>query len=68
MTKEELTEFVKMAHSKGYSNNDIATMFGKMFQDGKCARKQFEALLNALGLELSDELKDLSDEELKKML
>ncbi len=68
MTKEELNEFVKMAHSKGYSNNDIATMFGKMFQDGKCTRKQFEALLETLGFELNDELKGLKDDELKKTL
>ena len=68
MTKEELNEFVEMAYSKGYSNNDLARIFAKMFQDGKCTREQFEALLDTLGLELSDDLKDLNDDELKETL
>ena len=68
MTKEELIGFVKMAHAKGYSNDDLAKMLVKMFQDGKCIREQFEALLDALGLELSGDLKNLNDDELKKTL
>ena len=66
MTKDELEIFIKGLHSKGWEDEDIVKMFCGMFQDKKMSRDEFEALLDALGYGLSDELKKLSDEELRK--
>ena len=66
MTKDELEIFIKGLHSKGWEDEDIVKMFCRMFQDKKMSRGEFEALLDALGYELSDELRKLSDEELRK--
>ena len=66
MTKGELEIFIKGLHSKGWKNEDIVKMFCKMFQDERLSRGEFEALLETLEYGLSDKLKSLSDDELRK--
>lgn len=68
MTKEEYEKFIKERHAKGYSNEDIVKIYCKMFQEKKISREQFEALLDTLGYNLSDKLKKLSDDDLRKSL
>ena len=68
MTKEEYEKFIKERHAKGYSNEDIVKIYCKMFQEKKISREQFEALLDSLGYNLSDRLKKLSDDDLRKSL
>ena len=66
MTKEEFQSLVQEYKGKGFSDEDIAIVFGKMFQDDALDREQYEACLNAIGYELSDELKQMPDDELKE--
>ena len=66
MTEQEFRKFIEDQHQKGRSDEDIVKIFAKMFQDGESDRDEFEALIGALGYELSDELKSLSDEDLRK--
>lgn len=68
MAKEEYEKFIKERHAKGYSNEDIVKIYCKMFQEKKISREQFEALLDTLGYNLSDKLKKLSDDDLRKSL
>lgn len=66
MTKEEFEKFIEQQKDAGLSEEEIAIVFGKMFQDDKLNREQFEACLNAIGFELSDDYKAMDDDELKK--
>ena len=66
MTEQEFRKFIEDQHDAGRSDEDIVKIFAKMFQDGKSDRDEFEALIGALGYELSEELRDLSDDELRE--
>lgn len=65
MTEQEFKKFVEDQKEKGKSEKDIVTIFAKMFQDKKCTRDEFEGLINAMGYELSPELANLDDDELR---
>ncbi len=66
MTEQEFSKFIEDQHDAGRSDEDIVKIFAKMFQDGKSDRDEFEALIGALGYELSEDLRDLSDDELRE--
>lgn len=66
MTKQEFDEIVSEQKEKGLSEEDIVKAFAIMFREGTIDRKGFEACLDALGYELTGELKDATDEELKE--
>ena len=66
MTEQEFRKFIEDQHDEGRSDEDIVKIFAKMFQDGKSDRDEFEALIGALGYELSEDLRDLSDDELRE--
>ncbi len=68
MTKSEYETFIKSLHEKGWKDESIVAMFAKMFQDKKISRDEFEALLDTLGYGLTENLKKLSDDELRKSL
>ena len=68
MSKEEFESLIAERKEKGDSEEDIVKAFASMFSEGTLDRKQFEACLDALGYGLSEEYKDLSDEELKGKL
>ena len=68
MSKEEFESLIAERKEKGDSEEDIVKAFASMFSEGTLDRKQFEACLDALGYGLSEEFKDLSDEELKGKL
>lgn len=65
MTKEEFESFIEEQKKNGLSEEEIAIVFSKMFQDSKLSREQYEACLATIGYGLSDEYKAMSDEELK---
>ena len=66
MTKQEFESFVNEQKESGKSEEEIVTIFCLMFKDGEIDREQFEAILTALGYEMSEKLKAMSDDELKK--
>ena len=66
MTEQEFRKFIEDQHGEGRSDEDIVKIFAKMFQDGKSDRDEFEALIGALGYELSEDLRGLSDDELRE--
>ena len=68
MTKSEYETFIKTLRDKGWKDENIVAMFVKMFQEKKLSRAEFEALLDTLGYELKGEMKELSDDDLRKSL
>ena len=66
MTEQEFRKFIEDQHGEGRSDEDIVKIFAKMFQDGKSDRDEFEALIGALGYELSEDLRSLPDDELRE--
>ena len=66
MTEQEFRKFIEDQHQKGRSDEDIVKIFAKMFQDGESDRDEFEALIGALGYELSEDLRNLPDDELRE--
>lgn len=66
MTKEEFEGFIADQKKGGKSEEDIVKIFSLMFQEEKLDREQYEAVLTALGYGLSEELKKMSDEELRE--
>ena len=68
MTQEEFESFIEEQKKAGMSEEEISVVFCKMFKDGKLNREQLEACLAVLGYEMSDELKNMSDDELKEKI
>ena len=68
MTQQEFESFIEEQKKAGMSEEEISVVFCKMFQDGKLNREQLEACLAVLGYEMSDELKNMPDEELKEKI
>ena len=68
MTKSEYETFIKTLRDKGWEDENIVAMFVKMFQEKKLSRAELEALLDTLGYELKGEMKELSDDDLRKSL
>ena len=66
MTQQEFESFVKEQKDGGKSEEEILVIFAKMFQDGQLERQQFEAIVEALGYEISDEFRELPDDEFKE--
>lgn len=66
MTKEEFEQFIRGLHVKGWTDDNIVTMFAKMFHDKKISRNEFLGMLEALGYGLSEKLEKLSDDELRE--
>lgn len=65
MTKEEATKFFEEQKANGMSEDEILAVLYKMFQDDKIDLNQLEALCAVMGYELTDEFKNMSDEDKK---
>lgn len=65
MTKEEATKFFEEQKANGMSEDEILAVLYKMFQDDKIDLNQLEALVAVMGYELTDEFKNMSDEDKK---
>ena len=68
MTKEEFDSLIEEQKQKGMSEEDIVKAFCIMFKDGDLDREQLEACLAGVGYELTGELAEADDEELKEKL
>jgi|GEM_PF-2676630 len=66
MKKEEFIAFINEQKARGRSEEDILIIFCYMFRNQRIDRTQFEAVVDALGYELTAEFKKLDDEELRK--
>lgn len=65
MTKEEATKFFDEQKANGMSEDEILAVLYKMFQDDKIDLNQLEALCAVMGYELTEEFKNMSDEDKK---
>lgn len=66
MTEQEFKGFIEEQKQSGKSEEEIVKVFCLMFKEDELDREQLEAVLSALGYEMSEELKGMSDEELKE--
>ena len=66
MKREEFIAFMNEEKARGRSEEDILIIFCYMFREHKISRVQFEAVVDALGYEITPEFKELTDEELRK--
>lgn len=67
MTREEFEAIIDEQHKNGLSDEDIFKAFCGMFIDGEAGvdREALEVIAEALGFEITEEAKAMSDEELK---
>lgn len=65
MTMEDLKGLIEELKQEGNSEEDIVAGFYKMFQDDKINFEQLEALVHQVGWEITDEFRNLSDEDKK---
>lgn len=65
MTREEATKFFDEQKANGMSEDEILAVLYKMFQDDKIDLNQLEALCAVMGYELTEEFKNMSDEDKK---
>ena len=68
MTEIEFRELLKRLRSVGKTDDDILIGIGRMFQEGKITRPQLEDLMDVMGYEMNEEVKDLTDDELKTVM
>ena len=68
MTKKEFDDLIAEQREKGLTDEDIAKVFALMFKDGKLTREQIEGVLDAMGYELTDEARGMTDEEFKERI
>ena len=65
MTMEDLKGLIEELKQEGNSEEDIVVGFYKMFQDDKINFEQLEALVHQVGWEITDEFRNMSDEDKK---
>lgn len=65
MTREEALKFFDEQKANGMSEDEILAVLYKMFQDDKIDLDQLEALCAVMGYELTEEFKNMSDEDKK---
>jgi hypothetical protein len=67
MTLEEAKKSVAELRSQGADDEMALATFFTMFKDGKIDYEQFEIFAALVGYELTDEFKNLSDDERKSL-
>ena len=65
MTEAEVKQVIETLKSQGCDEEEILGSFYKMFQDDKINFDQLEALTEALGWHITDEFRNMSDEDKK---
>ena len=65
MTNKELKEMVEMLRGRGMSDEDIAGTAYMMFADEKLSLDELRAFLQAVDMDIPDDLLSLSEEELR---
>ena len=67
MTLEEAKKSVAELRSQGADDEMALATFFTMFKDGKIDYEQFEIFAGLVGYELTDEFKNMSDDERKSL-
>ena len=67
MTLEEAKKSVAELRSQGADDEMVLATFFTMFKDGKIDYEQFEIFAGLVGYELTDEFKNMSDDERKSL-
>ena len=65
MTEAQVNQVIETLKKDGKSEEEILGAFYKMFQDDKINFDQLEALTEALGWHITDDFRNMSDEDRK---
>ena len=65
MTEQEVQEVVEELRNEGNSDEDIVIGMYRLYQHDEITFEQLEALVRAVGWEITDEFKAMSDEDKK---
>lgn len=68
MTEQEVRDTYKELKDEGLSEEDILNSLGTMFINEDISKEELIAFMNVLDYDFSDELKDLSEDELRSKL
>lgn len=66
MTDTEVKDAVQQLKSEGYDESQIIGGYFDMFKNGEIDFDGFQGILSVMGYEVTDEFKNMSDEEKKK--
>lgn len=67
MTKAEIERAIQEFRNQGYGDEELIETFKMMYLDNKIDRRELNSLLDVLGYELSDDYKDLSKADIRKL-
>ena len=67
MTKEEIERAIKELRNQGLDDEELIETFKLMYLDNRIDRRELNSLLDVMGYELSDDYKDLSKAEIRKL-
>ena len=65
MTEAQVNQVIETLKNDGKSEEEILGAFYKMFQDDKINFEQLEALTEALGWHITEDFRNMSDEDRK---
>ncbi len=67
MTVKEFNEFLDEMREKGYTDQMILIVLYSMYANNEFTTEEYENLINVMGYEFSDEFKNMSEEEKRKV-
>ena len=67
MTGAELKQMIDEFKAQGYSEDDLLAAFYQMYKNDEFDEQDLEVAVNFLGYTLTDEFKNMSDEDKKKL-
>ena len=67
MTVKEFNEFLDEMREKGYTDQMILIVLYSMYAKNEFTTEEYENLINVMGYEFSDEFKNMSEEEKRKV-
>ena len=67
MTVKEFNEFLDEMREKGYTDQMILVVLYSMYANHEFTTEEYENLINVMGYEFSDEFKNMSEEEKRKV-
>jgi len=66
MTKHEFDEMIRDLHKQGMRDEDILSMFYRMYADGRLSYDALTLFADELGYEPSPEFQSMNEEERKR--
>lgn len=67
MTVKEFNKFLDEMREKGYTDQMILIVLYSMYANHEFTTEEYENLINVMGYEFSDEFKNMSEEEKRKV-